>query len=183
MIKLLLILMVLFPPQDDTKPELEVETSSRPVLELGEEVSITVSMHLGTDKSQYSVVMLPLDLDGFSVKSLTKQTTLGGSVFDVPRKISFHVVLEADETGNGVLNEIQVELIPPGENVQPILLTHPGFTAQITEPFRFELYLPGSLDPYYWPLQGYSFISASSINLKTRGKRSYLPPRKEEQNP
>ena len=132
----------MFGQQDLESPALVVETDSPPVLELGKEISLSISTTVPVEKSQYSVTLLPLDLEGFKVTDITSNTTTEGSVFDAPRKISFYVTLEAIEVGNGVLNEIQLELTPPGDESKPELFTHPGFTAQIIKPFPWQAYLP-----------------------------------------
>jgi hypothetical protein len=142
MMKLLLIFLMLLSPQELNEQALVVESDSPPVLEVGDKVSLNIITIVPVEKSQYSVTLLPLDLEGFRLESMTSNTTTEGSVFDSPRKVSFFVTLEAAEVGNGVLNEIQVELTPPGEDSNPELFTHPGFTSQIIRPFPWHVYLP-----------------------------------------
>lgn len=181
MMKLTLMFLLLLFQQDAVETALQVATDSRPVLETGEYVNLNISLTVGRDKSQYSVVLLPLDVEGFLVKSVSSNTSTAGSVFDVPRQITFHVTLEALETGNGILNEIQVELSPPGDDNKGELLTHPGFTAQIIAPFPWGDYIP-------WIIGG-ALVAVSGIILYFRffnrfekGAGSKLSPEHQRRN-
>jgi hypothetical protein len=125
-------ILLLFALNQGQQAEMAVRWDDVTAITAGESISVEVNIELPPEIIQAQVRLLPLQLENLRMVD-SSQSAVAPFAGD-GRSHRYQFALEAIEPGDAIVGEFQAELVLPGEDAEPVLLTHQGFSLKIVKP-------------------------------------------------